>query len=146
MGAQALAKIGRPTDFDERLGNVLIAMAKTHPGVTDKDLAELAGINIRTLYRWKLAHPNFAETLSHVKGLADDMMEEALFDLGMGGNVTAAIFWLKNRKPEQWRDAQRIELQNLSKPEPLPTPEEALRILNADYALLPAVPVVIEDL
>ena len=32
------------------------------------------------------------------------MVENALFKNAIEGNVTAQIFWLKNRKPDKWRD------------------------------------------
>lgn len=28
-------------------------------------------------------------------------------------DVTAAIFWLKNRKPEEWRDKRDVEIDGL---------------------------------
>ena len=31
-------------------------------------------------------------------------MEHALLLEALGGNVTAIIFWLKNRRPDKWRD------------------------------------------
>lgn len=36
--------------------------------------------------------------------VADYIIENALFKAAKEGNVTAMIFWLKNRKPHQWRD------------------------------------------
>ncbi len=31
-------------------------------------------------------------------------------------DTTAAIFWLKNRKPEYWRDKQEIQIDNEGAP------------------------------
>ena len=36
--------------------------------------------------------------------MADFEVESALFKKAKMGDVTAQIFWLKNRKPKQWRD------------------------------------------
>jgi hypothetical protein len=36
-------------------------------------------------------------------------MEASLYQLGISGNVTAQIFWLKNRRPDRWRDVQHID-------------------------------------
>ncbi len=30
------------------------------------------------------------------------------YEKALGGDTTAMIFWLKNRKPEQWREKQEI--------------------------------------
>ena len=46
--------------------------------------------------------------------MADYEVENALYKAAINGNVTAMIFWLKNRKPHGWKDrkeAQEIELQ-----------------------------------
>ena len=32
-----------------------------------------------------------------------------LYKNALAGNVTAQIFWLKNRRPAEWRDVQNIE-------------------------------------
>ena len=37
-------------------------------------------------------------------------MENALYKAGLEGNVTAAIFWLKNRRRNSWRDKQELEV------------------------------------
>ena len=31
-------------------------------------------------------------------------MENALYKNAIDGNITAQIFWLKNRKPDKWRE------------------------------------------
>ena len=41
-------------------------------------------------------------------------MEDSLYRLAVGWNgqapnVTAAVFWLKNRRPNEWRDVQNID-------------------------------------
>ena len=35
-------------------------------------------------------------------------MEESLYRNALAGNTTAQIFWLKNRRPDRWRDVQNI--------------------------------------
>lgn len=131
--------VGRPpSTIDERLLNALSSLAEK--GASDKEIAEAAGISVRTFYRWKQTHPEFWHTLKESKEMADDLMEDSLYELGMSGNVTAQIFWLKNRRPERWRDVQKIDLTANVKHE-LPTREQALKVLTEDYAVLPAVDV-----
>lgn len=79
-------------------------------GLTDEQMAENIGISTSTLYEWKKSHPEISEALKKSKDVADRMVENALFKNAVEGNITAQIFWLKNRKPDQWRD--KIEYQN----------------------------------
>ena len=39
---------------------------------------------------------------------SDDRVEESLYRNALAGNTTAQIFWLKNRRPDRWRDVQNI--------------------------------------
>src|SRR5262249_27421300 len=40
---------------------------------------------------------------------SDARVEESLYRNALAGNTTAQIFWLKNRRPSEWRDVQNIE-------------------------------------
>jgi hypothetical protein len=40
---------------------------------------------------------------------SDDRVEESLYRNALGGNTTAQIFWLKNRRPDRWRDVQQLQ-------------------------------------
>lgn len=95
-------------------------------GLTDEQIAENCGIAVRTLYEWKNRFPQIMQALKKGKDWADVQVENALFrraigyeydevtyEDGMetkrvkkrvGGDVTAQIFWLKNRRPDLWRD------------------------------------------
>ena len=44
------------------------------------------------------------------KEVVDFEVENALFKNAINGDTTAQIFWLKNRRPDKWRDKQNIEL------------------------------------
>ena len=67
-------------------------------------IAKNIGIQQSTFYDWKLKHAEFSEALKRSKDVADYEVENALFKKAKMGDVTAQIFWLKNRKPKQWRD------------------------------------------
>jgi hypothetical protein len=40
---------------------------------------------------------------------SDDRVEESLYRNALAGNTTAQIFWLKNRRPDRWRDVQQLQ-------------------------------------
>ncbi|NBI64922.1 helix-turn-helix domain-containing protein [Clostridiales bacterium] len=104
-------------------------------GLTDERIAENIGINRDTLYRWKKEHSDISDALKRGKEVIDRQVENALLKRALGyqyeevkektegglvtertvtvkevvPDVTAQIFWLKNRKPEEWRDKRQIE-------------------------------------
>jgi len=73
-------------------------------GLSQKQLAIALGINLKTLQKHrKLDHElQSAIDRGQVQGLAD--VSNSLYENALGGNVTAQIFFLKNRDPENWRD------------------------------------------
>lgn len=100
-------------------------------GLTDKDISRNIGISESTLNAWKKQFPEFSESLKKNKEVADRQVENALHKSAVGyyyeedvvtnqgdvvtvkkyskPNVTAQIFWVKNRMPDKWRDKQEIE-------------------------------------
>ncbi len=76
-------------------------------GLTDEQIAKNMGIGTRTLYEWKERYPQISQTLKETKEIADRNVENALYEAAMKGNITAQIFWLKNRKPKMWREKQQ---------------------------------------
>ena len=73
-------------------------------GLTDEQLAEKMSIGIRTLYDWKIRYPQISQVLKKGKEIVDFEVENALLKSAIDGNTTAQIFWLKNRRPDKWRD------------------------------------------
>lgn len=59
----------------------------------------------------KMKDPEFAELVDLAIDRANASMEEAVYQKGRAGNVTAQMFWLLNRVPERWRDVKRIEVR-----------------------------------
>jgi hypothetical protein len=53
-------------------------------------------------------HPKFAERVEEFRSMADENVKRSLYRAARNGNVTAMIFWLKNRQPEHWRDRREI--------------------------------------
>lgn len=86
-------------------------------GLTKEQIAHNIGIGRTTLFEWEQKEPNIANTLKKGKEVADYQVENALFKNALDGNVTAQIFWLKNRKKDQWREKienndEEREIQN----------------------------------
>lgn len=73
-------------------------------GNTDEQIAKKIGINISTLYDWKNKFSEISKSLKRGKEVVDYEVENALLENALGGNITAQIFWLKNRRPDKWRD------------------------------------------
>lgn len=73
-------------------------------GLTDEQIAQNMGISVKTLFNWKTAHLPILQALKKGKEFADYQIENALYDSALNGNTTAQIFWLKNRRPDKWRD------------------------------------------
>ena len=108
-------------------------------GLTDEQIAHNIGIRRETLYVWKNKYPNISNALKKGKEVIDRQVENALLKRALGyeyeetkqiiekdemgkdrkrvektikqvaPDVTAQIFWLKNRKPAEWRDRHNIE-------------------------------------
>ena len=110
--------------------NLLRLEAWARDGLTDEQIAENMGINVATLYRYKNDFNEICKALKKGKEVVDIIVENALFKRAIGyeyeedcstkegivrltkyahPDVTAQIYWLKNRKPKQWRDKQPDE-------------------------------------
>ena len=109
-------KRGRPRFFTN--GKKARAIQLWAEGARDEDIASELGCTVVTLYR-ELAHdPSFLKAEKEIKAMWDQQVERDLQLLGRGRlipekgaappNVTALIFWLKNRQPERWRDRHEI--------------------------------------
>ena len=128
---------GRPTAYDPAF--VEQAAKLCNLGATDDEMADFFGVHRSTLYRWKLEYPDFCDAIKSAKEIADERVERSLYQKATGYNVTeqqavkvkveqyveqvevvevekhipadtsAAIFWLKNRRKDQWRDKQEHE-------------------------------------
>lgn len=73
-------------------------------GLNNEQIAEKLEINPDTLYQYQKKHPEFSEALKRGKEIVDYEVENALLKNALEGNITAQIFWLKNRKPNKWKD------------------------------------------
>lgn len=109
---------------------LLLIEAWARDGLTDVQIAEKLEISEASFYKYRIEHKEFTEALKNGKEVIDTMVENALLKAALGytyeetketdigversiktahPNTTALIFWLKNRKPKDWRDKQEIE-------------------------------------
>ena len=105
-------------------------------GLTDKQIAENIGVAYSTFRDWIKRFPALSAPLKRGKEVIDRQVENALLkralgyeyvettkeltDLGLtvtkqvtkqvAPDTTSQIFWLKNRKPQEWRDKKETEV------------------------------------
>ena len=95
-------------------------------GLTDEQIANNIGITAKTLYEWKNKYREICEALKKGKEVVDYEVENALLQKALSGDTTAQIFWLKNRRPDKWRD-KPISASDASEIEDLTPLAEMLR-------------------
>lgn len=104
-------------------------------GLTEEQISKNLGIAYSTFREYKKAYPALMAALKNGKEVIDYEVENALLKRALGykydevtkelcegelrvtkvvtkevsGDTTAQIFWLKNRKPAEWRDKKDIE-------------------------------------
>ena len=86
-------------------------------GLTDEQISKNLGISKVTFYKYKASCSELNELLKKSKEVVDYEVENALYKSAMSGNVSAMIFWLKNRRPDKWRDKREHSEIELMKQE-----------------------------
>lgn len=101
-------------------------------GLTNEQIAHNMGISRKTLQEWIKKYGDIGDTLKRSKEVVDLQVENALLKRAMGyhydevtmengietkrvtkeviPDTTAQIFWLKNRRPDKWRDKQDLQV------------------------------------
>lgn len=126
-------KTGRPSAFRPEF--VEKARTLCQAGLTDLELADFFGVSSTTINNWKHQDGAFLATLKNAKDVSDERVERSLYHRAVGysfeteeifqyqgevvrakvrkhvpPDVTAQIFWLKNRRKDAWRDVHRHEI------------------------------------
>ena len=78
-------------------------------GLTDEQIASNIGIGYSTLQTWKGKYQDIQDSLKKGKEVVDYAVENALLKNALKGDTTAQIYWLKNRRPDKWRDKPGYE-------------------------------------
>ena len=127
-----LAKAGRPTKYKKEYCEQAYKLCLL--GATDAELADFFEVTESTLNLWKKNHKEFSESLKKGKVVADAEVANKLYKKAVGyeqeavkifqfqgqevivpyiekyqPDATSAIFWLKNRQRDKWRDKQEVE-------------------------------------
>lgn len=100
-------------------------------GLTDEQISYNMGVGYSTFRAWKSKIRGFSSSFKKGKEVVDRQVENALLKRALGytydeitfkddievkrvrkqvvPDTTAQIFWLKNRKPNDWRDRREIK-------------------------------------
>lgn len=87
---------------------LILLQGWTRDGLTDAQIAHNCGITVKTLYEWKNKYGDIGDALKKGKEIVDYEVENALLKRAKQGDVTAEIFWLKNRRPVRWREKVQV--------------------------------------
>jgi hypothetical protein len=124
--------MARPTKYKPEYAEQAAKLCRL--GATDAQLADFFEVAVSTVALWKVEHKAFSDAIKVPKAEADERVEQSLYRRAMGyehdevdikvvagelvktpirkfypPDTTAAIFWLKNRRPAEWRDKQELE-------------------------------------
>jgi transposase-like protein len=123
---------GRPASYRPEFAEQAVKYCQL--GATDFELARIFGVDTATLYRWKNTYTEFCEAVQAGKGNSDERVVRSLYNRAVGysfesekvfnhqGEIVraaviehvppdpgAALNWLKNRRPKEWRERKEVE-------------------------------------
>ncbi|MEI7708155.1 MAG: hypothetical protein WCI90_07795 [Chlorobium sp.] len=155
------------TKYEENFPALVEGYAKQ--GLIEREMALKLGISVTTFEEYKTKIPEFSGAIKRGKEIVDREVEQSLYKRALGyeyeevkttttegpagvttitskttkvmaPDVTAMIFWLKNRKPAEWRDAIRLETvdinQALKEAEKLDAAEKRSDAIDTNYSVL----------
>lgn len=123
---------GRPTAYKPEYVEQALKLCRI--GLTDVELADFFEVSVQTLHTWRSQHADFLEATKLGKDEADDRVVKSLYHRAIGykhdaqkifndqgsplvvdyveqypPDTAAAIFWLKNRRRDEWKDRHEVE-------------------------------------
>lgn len=118
---------GRPTEYKPEYADQARKLCEL--GATDMELADFFECDTRSIYRWRNVHPDFCQAVMVGKDAADERVKRSLYLRAVGyefetekvfqyqgaviradtrehvpPETAAAMNWLKNRRPDEWRE------------------------------------------
>jgi hypothetical protein len=145
--------VGQPLQYNAKIFPRTCAFLAQR-GATIPEMADACGVATRTFFRWMNAYPELNEAVTAGKDAFDMRVERALAERAVGysvdveecfvingkvhkeivrkyypPDVTAGIYWTKNRMPDRWRDVQRHEVNAVG----LKSAEELRQLLAAEF-------------
>ena len=121
---------GRPSLYKPEFADQAFELCLA--GATNQDLADTFEVGHSTIDNWLQKHPEFAQSVKRGRALADGRVAHGLYSRAIGytyestrvvlhhselitvpqtvhkpPDVRACTFWLRNRRPEQWRDGPK---------------------------------------
>jgi len=123
---------GRPTLYREEYDEWALKLCRL--GATNEELAESFDVSVSTIDLWIAKHDGFSGAVKEGRRHSDAAVADRLFKRATGyshdavhimnnkgmavvvpyvkhyaPDTLAAIFWLKNRRPDLWRDRSAVE-------------------------------------
>ncbi len=129
---EELLEIAQKGEYTPALLPLIQRMAML--GMTDAEIASWLGVAPGTFRRYCMIYPELSAVLKAGKDISDDAVERSMYMRAIGysyqvtkhvvvdkqivpveetvhvqPSTTAQIFWLKNRRPDAWKDVQKHE-------------------------------------
>jgi hypothetical protein len=105
---------GRPSKYDPAFCDLVVPFMEQ--GYSTTALAGHLGVARSTVYLWMQENPAFSDAVKEGMAASAIWWENCLRNTAMKGegNATAAIFGLKNRASDDWRDKTEVDQRTFS--------------------------------
>jgi len=132
-----MADLGRPSKFKDVVPSLKQIERMAAKGFTNMDFAEVLGVSHSTIDAWLAERPDFSGAIKRGRDIADRKVEKSLYQRALGfkhkavkifqyegvpvlqeymeqypPDTMAAMYWLNNRQPKDWRHKQTVETIN----------------------------------
>ena len=129
-----MAKVGCPLKYDPEYHPKAVEELASE-GKILTEIAKEFQIHVCTIHDWRERFPEFSDALTKGRDRADALVVDSLYKRAMGYEITeekpmnidgdvqivrvekhipsdpaSMFFWLKNRRPKEWRDKRETEL------------------------------------
>ena len=127
-----MAEKGRPTKYDPKFCEQARKFCLL--GATNQELADFFEVSVSSIDKWLRDYEDFSSAVKDGREVADSKIAESLYKRALGysheedkifcsnGEIvsektikhyppdsTALSFWLRNRRPDKWREKQEVQ-------------------------------------